>query len=405
MPTFKAVVRKDKQRKDGKFLVLIRITQGKQSVYTKTGLYVSKRQLNSKTYEIKDQFVIERTNKTIREFEEMLLSFSTKELLSMPASSIKQVVEGTKVDEIDFLSYGRNIIKADRYKNRILESAMQVICENMGIQSLPINQFTSAFVRQYRSELDKKNIKNSTKNLYLAKLFALFNKIKEEYNTDFVQVIKHNPTAGFKPYPKEEQIRKSVDVDILRSIFSLNNLYSKSQRCVDILKLEFCLCGINLVDLVSMDKSCYNPATNRITYNRSKTKEARADNARSSIKIEPEIYGIFQKYRAKTGNRLFDFGWEYTSKEDMFNINRNMEERLNALCKTYKYPRMTPYWFRHTWATIARNKCNISKDDIDLCLNHVGNNPMADVYIDEDWSRIDAANRKVLDYVFHSNEV
>ena len=154
-----------------------------------------------------------------------------------------------------------------------------------------------------------------------------------------------------------------------------------------------------------MDKSCYNPTTNRITYNRSKTKEARADNARSSIKIEPEIYDIFQKYRAKTGNRLFDFGWEYNSKKDMFNINRNIEERLNAICMTYKYPRMTPYWFRHTWATIARNKCNISKDDIDLCLNHVGNNPMADVYIDEDWSRIDAANRKVLDYVFHSNEV
>lgn len=46
-------------------------------------------------------------------------------------------------------------------------------------------------------------------------------------------------------------------------------------------------------------------------------------------------------------------------------------------------------------ATIARNVLNISKDDIDLCLNHVNEaHKMADVYIDKDFTRIDQANRR-----------
>lgn len=44
---------------------------------------------------------------------------------------------------------------------------------------------------------------------------------------------------------------------------------------------------------------------------------------------------------------------------------------------------------------------NISKDDIDLCLNHVNEaRKMADVYIDKDFTRIDQANRRMIDLLF-----
>ena len=56
------------------------------------------------------------------------------------------------------------------------------------------------------------------------------------------------------------------------------------------------------------------------------------------------------------------------------------------------------YAARHSWATIARNKCRIPKDVIDIVFNH--SNPdtkMTDIYIEEDHSLVDEANRKVLD--------
>jgi integrase len=149
-----------------------------------------------------------------------------------------------------------------------------------------------------------------------------------------------------------------------------------------------------------MDKDCYDKKNNRITYNRSKTKKRRKDRALSSIRIEPEIQGLIDKYMAKQGERLFYFG-DFPDG-DVF--SHTISNRIYWMCKELNIKRMSPYWFRHTWATVARNKCGVSKDDIDLCLNHIGNNPMADVYIDYDWSIIDIANRKVLDYVFHSDK-
>lgn len=406
MPTFKAVIRKDHQRKDGKFLVLIRITQGKQSVYSKTGLYVSKKQIHSKTGEIKDQFVLERTNKTIREYEQALLTLSTRELISMPAPDIKRFLEVANVGDIDYLAYCHNLIeKEETTRRQILACAIVIIERDMGITNLPIIQFTSTFLRRYKETMDSsdRSIKNSTKNLYLSKLIAVFNQIKEEYNTDFAQVIKHDPTVGFEYYPKEETVRRSMDVSILRKIFTQTELSNKTQIGIDVCKLVFCLCGINTKDLATMTKSCYDRKTNRITYNRSKTRERRADNAKSSVRIEPEIQDIFEKYLAKDGDLLFSFCHNINSVEYRQFTHRVLYS-VSMVCKKCGIQEnITPYWFRHTWATIARNKCNISKDDIDLCLNHVGNNPMADVYIDEDWSRIDAANRKVLDFVFHSD--
>lgn len=63
------------------------------------------------------------------------------------------------------------------------------------------------------------------------------------------------------------------------------------------------------------------------------------------------------------------------------------------------------YSVRHSWATIARNVLNISKDDIDLCLNHVNEaHKMADVYIDKDFTRIDQANRRMIDLLFQTGD-
>lgn len=44
------------------------------------------------------------------------------------------------------------------------------------------------------------------------------------------------------------------------------------------------------------------------------------------------------------------------------------------------------YSASHSFATIARNDCNISKDDIGLLLNYFSNGSITDVYIKKDFS-------------------
>ena len=59
---------------------------------------------------------------------------------------------------------------------------------------------------------------------------------------------------------------------------------------------------------------------------------------------------------------------------------------------------ITAYYARHSWATIARNILGISIDDIALALNHVSeNHKVTSIYIEKDFTRIDKANRAVMD--------
>jgi integrase len=58
------------------------------------------------------------------------------------------------------------------------------------------------------------------------------------------------------------------------------------------------------------------------------------------------------------------------------------------------------YSARHSWATIARNDLNIDKWTIHEGLNHVDNaTKITDVYIKRDFTRINEANFKVIEYV------
>ena len=56
---------------------------------------------------------------------------------------------------------------------------------------------------------------------------------------------------------------------------------------------------------------------------------------------------------------------------------------------------------RHSFATIARNECDVPMEDIALCLTHRSGFDMTDTYVRPDFSRVDRVVRRVLDYVFH----
>jgi hypothetical protein len=71
---------------------------------------------------------------------------------------------------------------------------------------------------------------------------------------------------------------------------------------------------------------------------------------------------------------------------------------LKDICQNLKLDcNVTTNWARHSWASLARNKANVPKADIDFCLGHVNNDyKMADIYIDIDYGICDRANRAVL---------
>jgi integrase len=106
-----------------------------------------------------------------------------------------------------------------------------------------------------------------------------------------------------------------------------------------------------------------------------------------------------EHYIDTTKKRLFNFHLRYSGfREFVTNVNKGLK-RLAEACKI-DAP-LSSYYARHSWATIARNQCHISKSDIAECLNH-STSTVTDIYIEKDWGVIDKANREVIDYIFRA---
>lgn len=73
---------------------------------------------------------------------------------------------------------------------------------------------------------------------------------------------------------------------------------------------------------------------------------------------------------------------------------------ISVLRRELSLPNLTYYAARHSFATIARNECDISMDDIALCLTHESGHDITDTYVKLDFSRVDNVINKVVDHVF-----
>ena len=153
---------------------------------------------------------------------------------------------------------------------------------------------------------------------------------------------------------------------------------------VDVARLIFYLIGINTVDLFNLEE--YDGGY--IHYRRAKT------GTLYSIKVEPEAAALLEKYRGR--EHLLNFRERFKHLESFkAKINKTLK---GIASKDPRIPVMTSYTFRHTWATLAA-ELDIPKETIAAGLGHAQNATVTDVYIDFNRKKVDAANRRVLDYV------
>ena len=171
-------------------------------------------------------------------------------------------------------------------------------------------------------------------------------------------------------------------------------------------KLSFFLIGINVTDLCNL----YEIAPDgHLVYKRAKTKKM------YSIKVEPEALEIINRYRGKEhllnlmddirSPRTFTLKLDRALKEIgpvTYEPNpewkpKSQKHRLHKVHHA-AFPGLSSYWARHTWATIA-SELEIPHETISAALGHSITNKTTAIYIDFNMSKVDAANRKVIDYV------
>lgn len=420
MLTIKAEVKRQEQKLDGTYNVKLRFTLDRKVKRLSTSLFVYSKDL-TKDFKIKPSVPIKQdVDALVRGYYEKCAKLQI-ELNSYTLDDIIDYLNGEqeKNQTIDFVRFSREWIASTTIKGAPnYTTAINALVRFIGKEELDVNLITLDFLERFKTFLieerdararklmqqGKRITSNRTLSLYLVSIKKLFNEAKRKYNKKDKNLIliPNSPFEDFK-IPKQEATRKrAIPADIIKKVWKLpykdmKKGYKATCRynlAKDCFILSFCLMGINSADLYNATEM----KENTIIYNRTKTKARRLDAAKMMVDIPSIVKPLIDKYKDKTGKRLFNF-YQYYADEKGFNkaINYGLKE-IGAILEVDD---LEYYAARHSWATIALNKVDIDKYIVHAALNHIDDSmKVTDIYIERDFVNENKANGKVVKYVF-----
>ena len=420
MLTIKAEIKKSELKVDGTYNVKIRFTLDRKVKRLSTNLFITSKDL-TKSLKFKEDTSIKRAiDRLVLYYREQCFKLQ----LDQNHYSLDEIIEflngeQEKQQTIDFIKFSREWIASTTIKGAPnYTTAINALVRFIGKEELDINLITLDFLESFKAFLNKEREirtkrlmqqgkrvpSNRSLSLYLISIKKLFNEAKKKYNKKEKNLILI-PNSPFMELeiPKQEATRKrAISADIIKKLWKLpykdmKKGYKSTCRynlAKDCFILSFCLMGINSADLYNAtEMEGYT-----IVYNRTKTKDRRLDKAQMKVDIPRLVLPLVEKYKDKTGKRLFNF-YQYYADEKGFNkaINYGLKEIGTIL----EIDDLEYYAARHSWATIALNKVGIDKYIVHAALNHIDDAmKVTDIYIERDFVNENKANAKVVKYVF-----
>lgn len=379
----------------------ISITLNRKMAYIPIGVKISERNWDSRLFRVikhpnKDElnmYITQRKN----EIDSLIYKYNIQHIRFNTPFEVKARIEaelnGINSETGSFYTIFRQFAYTktkESTKNLYLFSLKRITDFDGNVKTKRFEDITVEWLTSFRNYMSKTSNSMNGVNVHLRNIRAVFN-----YAYD-INVTEFYPFRRFDISPVDTAHR-AMDIQELRMLLNYP-VEPYLKRYVDIFFLNFYLIGINMTDLCHALHS--DIRSGRLYYNRDKTGKL------YSIKIEPEASDILDSYKGKEYLlNILDDNKDYHDFLQRMNKNLKRIGPVTILPHGKKvieplFPKLSTYWARHTWATIA-HRIGVSKDIIALALGH-GKKDVTDRYIDYDMSKVDEANRLVIDYLFSS---
>lgn len=385
---------KDRQREDKTWTVFIRFTHNRKVRYISTSLCAAKKDLTA-SMKIKNQSLLDKCDEIIKNFRSKISSLCL-ELNPMDIDDVVSHLTASIVpdDKIDFVSFCYKWFDMNKstkgLKNYI--SALNSFCYFFGRNNIYCSEITSNKLREYERFLGDKE---RAKSLYTSSICKMFNEAMLFYNDEEMDIIRiKNTIKGYKPPKQNVAQKRSLHEDTIKAIFNLpyKGGFCRRDLAKDCFILSFCMMGTNSADLFSLNKS----VDGFVIYNRQKTRERRFDKALMKVKLHPIIQPILDRYL--DDELLLNFHRRY---KNYIEFNRAINIGLKEIQKELGLDKLQYYYARHSMATIAVNKAGIDKYTVNDMLCHTDSSMrVTDLYIEKDFTPMNEANYKLIEYVF-----
>lgn len=405
---------------DGTYNVKVRFIKDKKVKRVSTDLFATDSDLTSDLKLKEESIVKQEADRLVLHYRTMVNSLHFDSENCDVSEIVNRLLCKEEAEKpIDFIAFSKKWISETTIKGKDnYTTALNSFIRFLGKEELEIKKITVDLLEQYRDYIinvrnervkalqaeGKRVPSNRCLSLYLMSLRHLYGEAQRFYNKPDkgLMRIPHTPFEYFK-IPKQEATRKrAVTPQQIKAIWSLpyQNIHKgvkhtcRPDLAKDCFILSFCLMGINSADL-------YNATLlrdNRLVYCRTKTKERRLDKAKMEVVVPDMVLPLIEKYRDTTGQRLFRF---YKDYRDHKAFNKAINKGLKEIGDQLNIDDLEFYAARHSWATIALNKCGIDKYTVHAALNHVDESMrVTDIYIERDFVNENKANAKVIKYVF-----
>lgn len=379
-------IEKKSVRADGTCCVRVYEQINRKSIRVSTGLYVNPEYWDAISQRVKGGKDAKMMNNALsaianRVSSAILNAKASGKVAEIDNGFITAAIEGRdlsrKDDLIEFIYRLAKTKKKEKTMNSYVCLARRL--EKMACCTR-IEDVDRKFMQDFLDSLE--GLKPNTKLQYMR---VLKSTIRVAIDDGF----KINPNYRTIKLKLQETMKRSLTIEKVRAIYNATYKRKNLQIARDLFILVVFLRGINISDLFSLTED--NIVDGRIVYNRKKTGKL------YSVKIEPEAQVLIDKYRC--GRYLFH---PYANQKKVTDIICSKMKRLHYTSGDKSgeiiEPKMTLYWARHTWATLAY-ELDVPRDVISEGLGHSFGAAVTGVYIRTNDKKVDAANRKVIDYI------
>ena len=382
-------------KKDGTAMLRLRFTFKRQGRFLKTNIVVHKKDVKGNKINNTDLCILaEQLKKKVE------LSIAKIDMFELQKMSIDEVLAHVSKDiegfKLDFFEFADSIVAEKKGQpQKTYAAAVKVFKAYIGKDKMDISEITSPLMRDWERNLVAKYGEGARSvSAYTACIAFIHGQARLRYNREEQGVMNiKNPFQFYKPPKQRPGRHRALEVEDIQKMIDIRGQLKRREKLgVDVFLISFALMGMNAPDLYT----CKLQGEDIIHYYRTKTRSRRDDKAEMLVKIDKLIEPIVKEYLSKGEEYAFNFSERYTSYTIFGeNVNAGLEQYCDRIGRTGN-DKITLYWARHSWATIAYES-GVDKGIINDGLCHVDRDmKVTEIYIKKNWKVIWEGNEKVL---------
>lgn len=238
---------------------------------------------------------------------------------------------------------------------------------------LMLDDVNRKWLQEFEAYLLKKVTRNST-SAYLSNFRAVFNHAINE------ELTKNYPFRGFR-LKMERSKSRALSLEQLRTFINAGKTATEN-KYLQFFELSLLLLGMNVTDIWKAEP----PKHGRVEYRRSKT------GGRYSVKVGKRAKEILKHIGGTDHLTIASVMHSHTFKSTLNIYLANVSNRLED------FPKVTSYYARHTWATLAA-EIGIPRHIIGAALGHAWTD-VTGIYIGINEAQVDEASEAVEKYIY-----